>query len=90
MAEHTGPYALSDPESNGLVRLYPSSKPRAPPGPRKPYPWMENMHPITGESTCPPEQGCYPLSVVKRLPDVILGDEASHRRRMEMERKALY
>eukprot|EP00971_Amphidinium_carterae_P032061 631414-Amphidinium_carterae.2 len=89
MAEHTGPYALSDPESDGLVRLYPSSRPRSPIGSQKPYPWMENMHPIAGESTCPAEQGCYPLSVVKRLPDVIPGEQASHRQLMVMERKAL-
>eukprot|EP00971_Amphidinium_carterae_P008580 169187-Amphidinium_carterae.1 len=90
MAEHTGPYALSDPECEGLVRLYPSSRPRPPMGMQKPYPWMENMHPITSESTCPAEQGCYPFSVVKRLPDVIPGNEESHKQRMEMERKALY
>eukprot|EP00971_Amphidinium_carterae_P320161 6364159-Amphidinium_carterae.1 len=29
MAEHTGPFALSDPESHGLENLYPSSRPRA-------------------------------------------------------------
>eukprot|EP00971_Amphidinium_carterae_P349126 6490860-Amphidinium_carterae.1 len=79
MAEHTGPYALSDPECEGLVRLYPSSRPRPPVGLQKPYPWMERLHPIIGEST-----------LVKRLPDVIPGNEASHRERMKMERKALY
>eukprot|EP00971_Amphidinium_carterae_P014234 281012-Amphidinium_carterae.1 len=51
---------------------------------------MVGMHPICGESISPPKEGCYPFSVVRRLPDSILGDDASHRRRMKMERKALY
>eukprot|EP00971_Amphidinium_carterae_P242589 4816654-Amphidinium_carterae.1 len=32
MAEHTGPFAFSDPESHGFERLYPSSRPRFPIG----------------------------------------------------------
>eukprot|EP00971_Amphidinium_carterae_P311799 6197578-Amphidinium_carterae.1 len=51
---------------------------------------MVNMRSITGESISPPEEGCYPFSVVRRLPDSIVGNDESHRRRMKAERQALY
>eukprot|EP00971_Amphidinium_carterae_P315005 6261845-Amphidinium_carterae.1 len=68
MAEHTGPYALSDPECEGLVRLYPASRPRPPSGSQKPYPWMDGMNLFTDNSFFASEQGCYPYSVVRHVP----------------------
>eukprot|EP00971_Amphidinium_carterae_P125857 2493336-Amphidinium_carterae.1 len=91
LAEHTGPFAFSDPESHGYERLYPSSRPRAPIDKRTThYNWLIGMHPITGEAFHPQEEGCYPFSVVRRLPGVINGNDMSQRNRMKAERQTLY
>eukprot|EP00971_Amphidinium_carterae_P056912 1125505-Amphidinium_carterae.1 len=64
MAEHTGPFAFSDPESHGFERLYPASRPRIPIDKRATYyTWLIGMHPMKGEEFQPAEEGCYPFSV---------------------------
>eukprot|EP00971_Amphidinium_carterae_P001968 39309-Amphidinium_carterae.4 len=90
MAEYVMPYPITDPACEGLVRLYPAARPRPPIGLQKPYRWMEEMNGYTRESTYESEKGCYPFSVVRRLPDVIPGHEESVMERVRMERKALY
>eukprot|EP00971_Amphidinium_carterae_P349127 6490860-Amphidinium_carterae.2 len=62
MAEHVKPYALSDPESEGLERLYPASRPRQPiQGDRRPHPWLEGF--------CEPAQEDKDLSTHQRKED---------------------
>eukprot|EP00971_Amphidinium_carterae_P341358 6480118-Amphidinium_carterae.1 len=51
---------------------------------------MEEMPGPLGDSIYESEKGLYPFSVVKRLPDVIPGNDASVRERNRMERMALY